>query len=119
MKRCIFYHALRGRCPEEGAGPGSAAWYCPTHAKMSHEGAEEEMREEQAECLLGSSTLPSTFKLRSDYRGTGRIVQLGEIVREGFRRSGLTVAAWNALVTRNPEVTDALLQVVVDDWGLV
>jgi hypothetical protein len=44
-----------------------------------------------AETLLGSSVLASTYEIE------GETVQLGEIVQTAFDRSGMTTAEWNAL----------------------
>lgn len=44
------------------------------------------------ESLLGSNVLPANIEL-----GEGVSVQLGELVRQAFEHTGLTVAAWNAL----------------------
>ncbi|HGM6729712.1 TPA: hypothetical protein ACKQBZ_000766 [Stenotrophomonas maltophilia] len=44
------------------------------------------------ESLLGSNVLPANIEL-----GEGVSVQLGEVVRQAFEHTGLTVADWNAL----------------------
>ena len=46
----------------------------------------------QKEALFGSSVQPSSWKLDD-----GSTVQLGDVVRQAFEKSGLTEAAWNAL----------------------
>lgn len=63
-----------------------------------------------SEALFGSNILPSTM-----YRPGGERVQLGDIVREAYRRSGLTISEWNHLPE---EKRDEVLQIVVDEWGL-
>lgn len=60
--------------------------------------------------LVGSSTAPSTYLLEG-----GNTVQLGQVVAEAHKRSGLSVADWNAL---DQEERDTRIQLVVDDLPL-
>ncbi len=44
------------------------------------------------ETLNGSNTLPALIEIAD-----GKSVQLGDVVRQAFEKSGMSVEAWNAL----------------------
>lgn len=59
----------------------------------------------ETETLNGSNTLPALIEISE-----GKSVQLGEVVREAFDKSGMTVEAWNALAEtdRDGLITQAI-----------
>ena len=65
-------------------------------------------------CLLGSSVQPSQFRAPD-----GKIITLGDVVCEAFKRSGMTLCEWNKFAVDNSDEEEALLQAVVNEWGLV
>ena len=64
-------------------------------------------------CLLGSDKQPSNFT-----RPNGEQLTLGDVVREAQMRSHLSVARWNKMTCRKDDMTERLIQAVVDDWEL-
>lgn len=63
----------------------------------------------QKESLYGSSVQPASWKLDD-----GSIVQLGDIVRQAFEKSGLSEAEWNALPQddREAKIAEVVKEVI-------
>lgn len=64
-------------------------------------------------CLLGSDIQPSNF-----VRPDGDKLTLGDVVREAQMRSRLSVQSWNRIVRRKGDMSERLIQAVVNDWEL-
>lgn len=62
------------------------------------------------QALLGSDRQPALF-----VRENGEEVQLGDVVSDAFRESGLTVQAWNE---QSSEDRETAIQAIVDEQGL-
>lgn len=84
-KAAFLYAALGDEIPDSAA---TKFGLVNGRLKMPAKGK----RDDNAETLLGSSTLPSTIVIND-----ARSAQLGEVVTEAHKASGLTVDAWNAL----------------------